>query len=84
MPIVKRKLKLLATGGGAHNDFLIGLLLQKLPGQVELVIPDKTIIDFKEALVFAFLGMLKLKGEINVLKSVTGAKRDSCSGILVG
>ncbi len=80
----KKKLKLLVTGGGAHNNFLIRLLRQELSGQVELVIFDKTIIDFKEALVFAFLGVLRLKGEISVLKSVTGAKRDSCSGVLVG
>lgn len=83
IPTAKKKPKLLTTGGGAHNDFLIGLLKQKLSKQVEVFIPNNTIIDFKEALVFAFLGVLRSRGEINVLKSVTGAKRDSCSGVLV-
>lgn len=80
----KKNLKLLATGGGARNKFLIQLLRQKLSGQAEVVVPDHTIIDFKEALVFAFLGVLRVRGEVNALKTVTGASQDSCSGILVG
>ncbi len=78
----KKKLKLLVTGGGAHNLFLINRIQKKLSDQATVVIPNKTIVDFKEALIFAFLGMLRLRGEINVLKSVTGASRDSSSGIL--
>jgi anhydro-N-acetylmuramic acid kinase len=84
VPRSKKKLKLLATGGGARNTFLIQLLQQKFPKEVEVVVPDKTTIDFKEALVFALLGVLLLRKETNVLKSVTGASRDSCSGVLVG
>lgn len=84
IPRPKKKLKLLATGGGAHNDFLIELLRLKLASRVEIIVPRKTTVDFKEALVFAFLGVLRLRGEINVFKNVTSAKRDSCSGILVG
>lgn len=80
----KRNLKLLATGGGARNKFLIHLLQQKLSNRVEVVVPDNTTVDFKEALVFAFLGLLRFRGEVNVLKTVTGASQDSCSGILVG
>jgi anhydro-N-acetylmuramic acid kinase len=80
----KKNLKLLATGGGTRNKFLIQLLQQKLSGRVEVVVPNNTIIDFKEALVFAFLGVLRIRGEVNTLKTVTGASRDSCSGILVG
>jgi anhydro-N-acetylmuramic acid kinase len=83
IPVSKKKLKLLATGGGAHNHFLIKLIQEKLSAKAEVVVPNKTIVDFKEALIFAFLGVLKLRGEINVLKSVTGASRDSSSGILV-
>ncbi|MBS1680251.1 MAG: anhydro-N-acetylmuramic acid kinase [Bacteroidetes bacterium] len=77
-----KKNNVLLTGGGAHNRFLVQLLRLKLP-QSNLTVPDKIIVDFKEALVFAFLGVLRLRGEINVLKSVTGSKKDSCSGIFI-
>jgi len=80
----KKNLKLLATGGGTRNKFLIQLLQEKLADRVEVVVPSETIIDFKEALVFAFLGVLRIRDEVNVLKTVTGASEDSCSGILVG
>ena len=80
----KKRLKLLATGGGARNKFLIQLLQKKASERAEIVVPDYRTIDFKEALVFAFLGVLRLRGEVNVLKSVTGASQNSCSGILVG
>ena len=69
---------LLATGGGAHNNFLIQSIKKQWKGEV--VIPDSLTIDFKEALVFAFLGMLRLQGLNNCLASVTGAKQDNCGG----
>ncbi|KAF0236848.1 MAG: anhydro-N-acetylmuramic acid [Prolixibacteraceae bacterium] len=72
--------KMLVTGGGAFNVFLIELISEKT--QIELVIPAKEIINFKEALIFAFLGVLKFHGEINCLTSVTGAKCDSSVGIM--
>ena len=84
VPPSKKTSKILATGGGGRNKFLIQLLRQKLSGHTEIVIPESTIIDFKEALVFAFLGVLRVGGKVNVLKSVTGASLNSCSGILVG
>ena len=71
---------MLVTGGGAFNDFLIDRLRDL--SKVEIVIPDKEIIDFKEALVFALLGVLKDQNEVNCLKSVTGAKRDHSSGVV--
>ena len=68
---------LLITGGGAHNQFLIEQIKSKL--KLDVYIPNKQIIDYKEALIFGFLGILKARNEINCLRSVTGAKRD-CSG----
>ncbi|MFD1315419.1 anhydro-N-acetylmuramic acid kinase [Namhaeicola litoreus] len=71
--------KVLVSGGGALNQFLI----EKTQSftQAELVIPTKQIIDFKEAIIFAFLAVLKSQEEINCLKSVTGAKKDHSSGV---
>ncbi len=75
----KKSGKLLITGGGAHNDFLITRIQFYLPN-IEIIIPDTKTIEFKEALIFALLGVLKLRSEINVLSSVTGAKMDHSSG----
>ena len=71
--------KLLITGGGAYNDFLIHQIQENL-SQIEIIIPDPKILEYKEALIFALLGILKLRNEINVLSSVTGAKYDHSSG----
>ena len=76
-----KKERMLITGGGAYNDFLIEKIQFYLP-EMELVIPSPKIVEFKEALIFALLGVLKLRDEINVLKSVTGAKTDHSSGII--
>jgi anhydro-N-acetylmuramic acid kinase len=83
MPSKKNKLKLLATGGGALNPVLVHLIRQKLEG-FNVEVPRQQIIEFKEALVFAFLGVLRVRGDVNVLKGVTRASRDSCSGVVVG
>ncbi|PKV50135.1 anhydro-N-acetylmuramic acid kinase [Aquimarina sp. MAR_2010_214] len=72
----------LVTGGGAKNDFLIELLQQKLDGFATVIIPSEEIIDFKEALIFAFMGVLRDRNEINCLQSVTGARKDSSSGVI--
>jgi anhydro-N-acetylmuramic acid kinase len=71
--------KLLVSGGGVYNDFLIERMKVHLP-TIEIIIPDEKTIKFKEALIFALLGVLKLRNEINVLASVTGAKQDHSSG----
>ena len=76
------KRKLLTTGGGTHNDFLMDRMQFHLP-QLEIIVPDKKTIEFKEALIFALLGVLKLRNEINVLSSVTGAKNDHASGVIL-
>lgn len=72
--------KMLITGGGANNKFLVERI--KIYSRADLVIPSKEIVDFKEALIFAFLGVLKITNQINCLSSVTGAIKDSCSGIV--
>ena len=69
------------TGGGAYNDFLLERIQFHLP-KMKLIIPTAKILEFKEALIFALLGVLKLRGEINVLSSVTGAKKDHSSGVI--
>ena len=74
-----KKGKLLATGGGAYNTFLIERIQAHLP-EMDLIIPDTKTLEFKEALIFGLLGVLRLRNEINVLASVTGAKQDHCSG----
>lgn len=70
--------KMLITGGGAKNQYLISRI--RALSKHEIVIPDTMIIDYKEALIFAFLATLKMEGKINVLSSVTGASSDSSSG----
>lgn len=75
--------QLLITGGGAFNQHLTAVLEKHLkPLQVEVVIPDADTIGFKEALIFAFLGALRLRGEVNCLRSVTGAAFDNCGGVI--
>lgn len=73
--------KILITGGGAKNLYLIDQL-QKTASS-EIIIPDDTIIEYKESLIFAFLGLLRFRNEINCLSSVTGAGRDSSCGVIV-
>lgn len=71
--------QVLCTGGGAYNRHLMNVLQAK---GVKVFIPDNDIVDYKEALIFAFLGLRKIEGKINVLSSVTGAKSDSIAGCL--
>jgi anhydro-N-acetylmuramic acid kinase len=70
--------RVLVTGGGAFNLFLIDQI--KKYSSVDLVIPDEDTINFKEAIVFGFLGLLRWLEFPNVYGSATGAKRNHCSG----
>lgn len=75
--------KLLATGGGAFNTFLIQRLTDNLKElNVEVIVPDKKLVNYKEALIMAFIGVLRWRQEYNVLPSVTGASRASIGGAL--
>jgi len=84
IPRAKEKTQVLVTGGGARNLFLTELIRQRVKDFAILEIPPPDIIDFKEAIIFAFLGVLRLRNEVNVLKSVTRARRDSSAGMIVG
>ncbi|MFN8276807.1 MAG: anhydro-N-acetylmuramic acid kinase [Chitinophagales bacterium] len=72
--------QLLVTGGGAFNRYLIERLDAHVP--LEIVVPDVTTVMYKEALAMAFIGVLRLRGEANVLCSVTGARHDTVGGAL--
>jgi anhydro-N-acetylmuramic acid kinase len=73
--------KLLVTGGGAFNTFLMQRLDEELaPIGIEVVVPDENLIKYKEALIMALIGVLRWRQEYNVLSSVTGAARDSIGG----
>lgn len=81
LALPKKNGSMLTTGGGAYNDFLIKRTQSLLP-EMNIVIPSKKILEFKEALIFALLGVLKLRNEVNALQSVTGAKYDHSSGVI--
>lgn len=81
-PYARPGSKLMATGGGAKNHYLTEVLQEYLGSVVNVVIPDESIIDFKEAIVFALMGVLRLRGENNCLSSVTGAIRDCSGGVI--
>jgi anhydro-N-acetylmuramic acid kinase len=78
--VPEKNKKVLITGGGAHNRFLIDLINRNC--KAECIIPDDRTVDFKEAIVFAFLGLLRMRNEINCFSSVTGASRDSSCGVI--
>ncbi len=73
--------RMLVTGGGAYNTFLITQMKNVLP-HIEVIVPDGNTVQFKEALVFGLLGVLRMRDEDNVLASVTGASRNHCAGFI--
>jgi anhydro-N-acetylmuramic acid kinase len=77
--------KILVSGGGAFNKYLVECIRKYTKGKAEVVVPDDAgIISFKEAIIFAFLGYRRLLGLPNCLASVTGAKADMSGGAVVG
>ena len=83
-PIPDKCAQLLITGGGAFNSFFVDTLKIALGESFAISAASKELINFKEALIFAFLGVLRLRGENNCLLSVTGASRDNCGGTMYG
>ncbi len=73
---------ILTTGGGAFNKHLIDEI--NVATKNALIIPDKHLINYKEALIFAFLGVLRFTNEMNCLSNITGAKRNSIGGCIWG
>jgi len=76
--------KVLCTGGGAFNSFLISRMLHFGGDDLTFIIPEEEIVKFKEAMIFGFLGVLRVRNEINCLKTVTKALKDNSSGTMIG
>ncbi len=77
---LKSHKRTLCTGGGVLNNYLMERLRHHTQG--ELIVPSEMILNYKEALIFALLGILRIEGQINVLKSVTGSKKNHCAGMV--
>jgi anhydro-N-acetylmuramic acid kinase len=73
---------ILVTGGGAFNQHFLTRLNHHLKQDLDLELPTEELIEYKEALIFALMGVLRQRNEINCLKSVTGASKDSSTGEL--
>ena len=74
---------MLVTGGGAKNKYLIARLQAQIPG-CRITVPAESLIDYKEAIIFALLGYLRINNKPNCLSSVTGAQQDNCGGDIAG
>ena len=75
--------KMMITGGGCHNDFLIHCIRKEAAAyDIEIVIPSEEMIDFKEALLMAFMGYRYLHSKTNILSTATGSSKDTISGAL--
>lgn len=75
--------KMLITGGGAFNTFLVNTIQEQLaPLDITVEVPDEQTVSFKEALIMALIGTLRWRQEDNILSGVTGASRDSINGAL--
>lgn len=73
--------QLLVTGGGALNSYLVERLQDAL-GAIQVIVPDEQLVQYKEALIMALIGVLRWREEYNVLSSVTGAARNSVGGAM--
>lgn len=79
----RNTIQMLVTGGGALNPFLMQRIRAHcLPLGIQVVLPERTVIEYKEALLMALLGLLRIERKANSLASVTGASQDSLGGAL--
>ena len=78
--IIKDSNSVLITGGGVFNSFLMHRI--ELQSNVKIMPSSDALINYKEALIFAFLGMLRIDNQVNCLKSVTGARKNHSSGVV--
>ncbi|MFQ3182653.1 MAG: anhydro-N-acetylmuramic acid kinase, partial [Polaribacter sp.] len=78
--IIKDSNSVLITGGGVFNSFLMERI--EVHSNVKMGRSSDALINYKEALIFAFLGMLKIDNQVNCLKSVTGARKNHSSGVI--
>ncbi|MGG6231767.1 anhydro-N-acetylmuramic acid kinase [Tenacibaculum sp. SDUM215027] len=76
--VIKEESKVLVTGGGMFNTFLVRRI--EFYAKIAIELNDSRLVNYKEALVFAFLGLLKTQNKANCLQSVTGAQKDHSSG----
>lgn len=79
-----KRSEVLVTGGGAYHTFLLSRIEKYLDPSFKLVIPEPYLIEYKEAIIFALMGWLRVHSKINVLSSVTGATKDTSSGKIAG
>ncbi len=79
LPPSSQKASMMVTGGGAYHQFLMQEIKHLLPGTF---LPDKNLVEFKESLIFAYLGFLRFLQQKNIDRQVTGADRDSISGCI--
>ena len=84
LPAKGGKQQLLITGGGAFNTFLIESIKSFADATIELIIPDADTIQFKEAIIFGFLGLLRMYSIPNAKSTVTGASADTIGGAVYG
>lgn len=80
----KSQARVLVTGGGAFNPYFMQTIEKYGAGKLQLQVPDKQLVGYKEALVFALLGVLRARQEVNCLSSVTGGAYDHSAGIIYG
>ena len=70
----------MVTGGGAHNNHWMATFKRNF--SIDCILPENEVIDFKEALIFAFLGIIRLENKTNIYASVTGATKNSTGGVV--